>query len=46
MLQALKATKTKLSEYYSKTDDIHYDLYAIGTMMAPQNKLQFFSSKD
>ena len=46
MLSALHAAKEKLSFYYSKTDEIHSDLYAIGTIIAPQNKLQFFSGKD
>lgn len=46
MLTALQAAKTKLSYYYSMTDDIDGDLYAIGTIIAPQHKLQFFSSKD
>lgn len=46
MLSALKQAKLKLSEYYSMTDDIHNDLYAIGTILAPQNKLHFFSNKE
>ena len=46
MLAALHAAKTKLSQYYSMTDQIHNDLYAIGTIIAPQQKLQFFSTKD
>lgn len=46
MLSALHAAKTKLSQYYSKTDDVHNDIFAIGTMLAPQNKLQFFIGKD
>lgn len=46
MLSALHAAKTKLSQYYSKTDGVPGDLFAIGTMLAPQNKLQFFSGKD
>jgi hypothetical protein len=46
MLSALKQAKLKLSEYYSMTDDIHDDLYAIGTILAPQNKLHFFSTKE
>lgn len=45
MLAALYAAKAKLSQYYSMTDDIPGDIYAIGTMLAPQHKLQFFSSK-
>ena len=46
MLTALRAAKGKLSHYYSMTDDIHGDPYAIGTIIAPQQKLQFFSTKD
>jgi hypothetical protein len=46
MLTALHAAKRKLSHYYGMTDDIDGDLYAIGTIIAPQHKLQFFSSKD
>lgn len=46
MLDALRAAETKLSQYYGMTDDMHGDLYAIGTIMSPQNKLQFFTSKD
>lgn len=46
MLAALHAAKRKLSQYYSMTDQIHNDLYAIGTIIAPQQKLQFFSTKD
>lgn len=46
MLTALNATKHKLSEYYSQTDKIPGDLFAIGTILAPDSKLQFFSGKD
>jgi hypothetical protein len=46
MLAALHAAKKKLSQYYSMTDQIPSDLYAIGTIIAPQQKLQFFSGKD
>lgn len=28
------------------TDEVESDLYAIGTILAPQNKLEFFSTKD
>ena len=42
MLAALYAAKDKLAYYYGKTDDIHGDLLAIGTILAPQHKLQFF----
>ncbi|KAJ5742626.1 uncharacterized protein N7511_011358 [Penicillium nucicola] len=46
MLAALHAAKGKLSQYYSMIDQIPGDLYAIGTIVAPQQKLQFFSTKD
>jgi hypothetical protein len=46
MLQALQAAQAKLSDYYSRTDTIRGDLYAIGTMLAPANKFQFFSTND
>ncbi|KAG2002900.1 hypothetical protein GB937_009436 [Aspergillus fischeri] len=46
MLSALKQAKLKLLEYYSMTNDIHDDLYAISTILAPQNKLHFFSTKE
>lgn len=46
MLRALYAGKEKLSVYYNKTEQIHGNLYAIGTILAPQHKLQFFSKRD
>lgn len=47
MLQALKYSEEKLREYYSKTDaDEIGDIYAYGTILAPQHKLQFFKTKD
>lgn len=45
MLNALHAGMKKLSVYYAKTKEIHGSLYAIGTILAPQQKLSFFSSK-
>lgn len=45
MLQALNAGMAKLTSYYTKTKEIHSSLYAIGTILAPQHKLHFFSSK-
>lgn len=45
MLQALNARMAKLTSYYTKTKEIHGSLYAIGTILAPQHKLHFFSSK-
>lgn len=46
MLTALRAAEEKLRQYYSETDDIPSDIFAISTMLAPQHKLQFFRSKD
>ena len=46
MLTALGAATDKLSYYYSRTDHIRGDLFAIGTILAPQHKLQFFNGKD
>ncbi|OQE61520.1 hypothetical protein PENNAL_c0284G08124 [Penicillium nalgiovense] len=45
MLNALEAGMQKLTSYYAKTKEIHGSLYAIGTILAPQHKLSFFSSK-
>jgi predicted nucleotide-binding protein (sugar kinase/HSP70/actin superfamily) len=39
MLTALRTAEEKLRQYYSKTDDIPGDIFAIGTMLAPQHKL-------
>ena len=46
MLCALKAGRNKLKFYYIKTDEVPDNLYAIGTILAPQHKLRFFSSKE
>ena len=46
MLKAFEAAKVKLSHYYAMTDQIHSDLYAIATILAPQHKLKFFSTKE
>jgi hypothetical protein len=46
MLYILEAAKTKLLYYYSKTDKIYCDIFAIGTIIAPSNKLQFFSTQE
>jgi hypothetical protein len=43
-LSALYAAKDKLAYYYAKTDDIPGDILAIGTILAPQHKLQFFKN--
>ena len=46
MLEALQATLQKLRDYYSETDNIRGDLYTISTIIAPENKLQFFMTDD
>jgi hypothetical protein len=47
MLEALEFSESKLREYYAKTDAKELgDVYAHGTILAPQHKLQFFKSKD
>lgn len=43
MLHALHAGRDKLKIYYTKTQEIHGNLYAVGTILAPQYKLKFFS---
>jgi hypothetical protein len=46
MFLSLEAAEKKLSHYYSMTDEIDNDLYAIGTILSPQQKLDFFKDKD
>lgn len=46
MRKALEAAREKLASYYKQTDTIQGDLYAIGTMLAPVNKFQFFITSD
>jgi hypothetical protein len=46
MLHVLEAAKIKLSFYYKETDKIYSDIFAIGTIVAPSNKLQFFSTQE
>jgi hypothetical protein len=46
MLRALEYARKKLSQYYSATDEVGDDLYAIATIMAPQNKLEFFQKPE
>jgi hypothetical protein len=46
MLSSLKAAQEKLSKYYAMIYSIEGDLYAIGTILAPANKLKFFLTKD
>jgi hypothetical protein len=47
MLEALESAESKLREYYGRTDDNELsDIYAHGTILAPQHKLEFFRTKD
>lgn len=46
MLSSLEAAKDKLSKYYCMTDDVKGDLFAIGTILDPSNKMDFFSTSD
>lgn len=45
IFRALEAGKIKLGQYYSKTTKVHGNLYGVGTILAPQYKLQFFSGR-
>jgi hypothetical protein len=47
MLAALNSSMDKLREYYTLTCNKELgELYAIGTILSPQNKLQYFQTKD
>lgn len=46
MLSSLEAAKEKLKKYYSDTDDIEGNPYAIGIILAPSSKIEFFSTSD
>ena len=46
ILASLKASKAKLSHYYSITDKIDNNLYIIGIILSLQQKLQFFKGID
>lgn len=46
MLHALKASRLKLNEYYSQTENIRGHIYTISTMLAPVNKFKFFLTND
>ena len=46
MLSSLEAAKEKLKKYYSDTDDIEGNPYAIGMILAPSSKMEFFSTSD
>ncbi|KAJ5365267.1 hypothetical protein N7517_008153 [Penicillium concentricum] len=46
MLSSLEAAKEKLKKYYSDTDDIEGNPYAIGMILVPSSKMEFFSTSD
>ncbi|OQD89288.1 hypothetical protein PENVUL_c320G00605, partial [Penicillium vulpinum] len=46
ILSSLEAGRLKLDKYYSQTDHDRDHLYAISTMLAPDNRFQFFLSDD
>jgi hypothetical protein len=46
MLSSLEAGRLKLDEYYSQTDHDRGHIYAISTMLAPDNRFQFFLTDD
>lgn len=46
MLESLEAGRVKLDEYYSQTDNVKGHVFAISTMLAPDNRFQFFQSDD
>lgn len=45
MLAVVHAPKEKLCHYYGMTDEIHEDLYAISTIIAPQPKLKPYQQR-
>ncbi|KAJ5388931.1 hypothetical protein N7509_011472, partial [Penicillium cosmopolitanum] len=46
MLTALEAVQEKLDKYYSQTYDSYSDLFAIATILHPQKKLRFFTTRE
>lgn len=46
ILSSLEAANEKLKKYYGETDDIEGNIYAIGTILAPSTKMEFFSTSD
>lgn len=46
MLSSFEAIKKKLKKYYSDTDDIEGNPYAIRMILAPLSKMEFFSISD
>ncbi|KOS39661.1 hypothetical protein ACN38_g9487 [Penicillium nordicum] len=46
MLASLDASWSKLRDYYRETDKIRGHIYAVCTMLSPDNRFQFFFSDD
>ena len=46
MLYALKAGEQKLVTYYKDTEKAYRHLYAIGTILTPIHKLDYFKGAD
>jgi hypothetical protein len=46
MLRSLEAGRDKLSEYYTQTNSAKRHIYAISTMLSPDNRFQFFLTDD
>lgn len=46
MLCALKAGEQKLATYYKDTEKAHGHLYAMGTILTPVHKLDYFKGAD
>ena len=46
MLRALEAGEEKLKAYYYNTEEAYGYLYAIGTILTPSYKLNYFKGED
>lgn len=46
ILSSLKASRLKLNKYYSQTDHDRNHIYAISTILTPDNRFQFFLTDD
>jgi hypothetical protein len=46
MLRALEAGEEKLKAYYHDTEEAHGHLYAMGTILTPSYKLNYFKGED
>jgi hypothetical protein len=45
MLKALQHGRNRLAEYYKNTEQSHGCLYAMGMVLAPSYKLEFFKGE-